>query len=290
LSSWLSAIMELLLTIDAVGLYPAPAMGKNGRTGSGIAEIQVIDGATLKPLLDVRGGRPRPPAPAYQQYLWGIPRVDLMQAAGMTAEQLFRDAKVGNEYRADQLLYVRKHVRVNSPYGFSPLEQSVVNTMIALNRQEWLAKYFQEGSLPQMFLEAPATWSPDQMREYEQQINDVGSSDLGQRHKVRVIPAGSNPSPAKDTVLTTDLDKFLLDKTCAAFDITPSELGFSPNSGLGGKGFGDAQENVQFRKSLLPDKSFLERLMTRISRDYLGMPVELEFKFLGFDAKEDAET
>src|SRR6185437_8291200 len=176
LSSWLSAIMELLLTIDAVGLYPAPAMGKNGRTGSGIAEIQVIDGATLKPLLDVRGGRPRPPAPAYQQYLWGIPRVDLMQAAGMTAEQLFRDAKVGNEYRAEQLLYVRKHVRVNSPYGFSPLEQSVVNTMIALNRQEWLAKYFQEGSLPQMFLEVPQNWSPEQARDFEQQINDVGSS------------------------------------------------------------------------------------------------------------------
>ena len=54
-----------MLVIDAATLYP-----RYNRGGS-LYALDVIDGATIKVLIDENGRTPAPPDPAYQQILHG---------------------------------------------------------------------------------------------------------------------------------------------------------------------------------------------------------------------------
>ena len=60
--------MENRLKYDAAVVYPRRTYGGD------LFAFEVIDGKTVKPLLDEYGGRPMPPYPAYQQILYGFPR------------------------------------------------------------------------------------------------------------------------------------------------------------------------------------------------------------------------
>ena len=53
----------------------AKGLGR-GLCGSDLDCFELVDGATIRPLLDLHGGVPRPPAPAWQQYLKSVPRSD----------------------------------------------------------------------------------------------------------------------------------------------------------------------------------------------------------------------
>ena len=56
-----------------------PKYGKGlgrGLLGSDLDSIRLVSGPTIRPLLDMHGGKPRPPAPGYQQFLFGVPRSD----------------------------------------------------------------------------------------------------------------------------------------------------------------------------------------------------------------------
>ena len=73
--SWFTAALEEQIVIDALSLYLAPTrVDGKGLFGSDLAELQLLDGSTIRPLFDIHGTTPRPPSPAYQQYLWGVPR------------------------------------------------------------------------------------------------------------------------------------------------------------------------------------------------------------------------
>ena len=62
----------------AVADLPAQVREGLGRglLGSDLDSMRLVSGPTIRPLLDMHGGKPRPPAPAYQQYLYGVPRSD----------------------------------------------------------------------------------------------------------------------------------------------------------------------------------------------------------------------
>src|SRR5579884_1545225 len=69
------------LEIDAVAWYIH-------KTNDGdFYALELVDGATIKPLVDARGQRPSPPWPAYEQYLYGAP---------------------AGEYTADEMIYMRE--------------------------------------------------------------------------------------------------------------------------------------------------------------------------------------
>ncbi|HXT06164.1 MAG TPA: hypothetical protein VN715_04415 [Roseiarcus sp.] len=60
-STWLRMLVEDMLVIDAVTIYPRYA-----RSGA-VYSLDVIDGATIKPLIGDDGRAPAAPDPAYQQ-------------------------------------------------------------------------------------------------------------------------------------------------------------------------------------------------------------------------------
>ncbi len=84
-SSWMSAVMEEILVYDALSVVIRRKWGAGtrrmrgrGLLGSDLDSLELVSGPTIRPLYNMHGSKPRPPAVAYQQYLYGVPRVDLM--------------------------------------------------------------------------------------------------------------------------------------------------------------------------------------------------------------------
>lgn len=289
LSAWLRAIMEDFLVIDAVSIYPVRARGK-GWFGSGIAELRLIDSSTIKPILDITGGTPRPPDVAYQQYLWGVPRVDLAAFAAQPDPATDTGELVG-EYTSAELLYLKMNPRTFTPYGFSNTEHAMITILTALKRKEWMLSYFDDGSVPALFVSMPekADWTPDQIERREANLNATIAATMGGKWQIKFLPPGATPNPVKPPVLSDDFDQLLMQTICMCYDVTPAEMGFLPKSGLGGKGLGDSMENLQQRKSLIPSARLIERVFDRINHRLLGAPRDLLFRFNELEPAEDKE-
>jgi Hint domain/ParB-like nuclease domain len=212
--SWLSAILEDVLVIDALSLYlhPTRLPGK-GLLGSNIASIEVIAGETIRPLLDVSGGRPKPPNPAYQQYMYGVPRTDLMTVINEEDLDGLSDAMVA-EYRGDQLLYLPYFRRSWTPYGFSNLEQALIPAMMGIQRQNWQLDTYSEGTVPAVFISAGDTNStPNQLRELQDALNAM-AGDPAWKHKIIVLPGGSKIDPMKPQALADAFDEIMMTQMC----------------------------------------------------------------------------
>ena len=275
-TEWLEMLLEEQMVIDAVSVYPRFTYGGE------LASLELIDGATIKPLLDERGNRPHAPAPAYQQWLYGFPRGEYIDSgAGGTADW---------EGTAGSLIYKPRYRRVESPYGYSAVEQALTSAELWLRRQQWMVAEYTEGTTPRTFLKASGIgMTPDQLRAWEDSLNDFYGGSTPNRHRMRLFPDGFDPVMADDTAerYKPDYDEFLVKLVCAHMDVQPQEIGFTPRNGLGGAGHGETQEGVTYRKTLRPTCEWLISLMNQISYAYLGMPRDLTFQFLGLDSEDE---
>jgi hypothetical protein len=144
--SLLSALLEQVFVYDALSLVLKPKRGrglKKGLLGSDLDCLELIDGASVRPLLSLSGGRPRPPAVGYQQYAYGVPRCDL--SAMWDARDIEEAGLRGYEgpvFTTDQLMYRLVVPRVNSPYGFSCVEMGLLVIMTGLRKQAYQLEYY----------------------------------------------------------------------------------------------------------------------------------------------------
>lgn len=280
-ATWISKVLEEHLVLDALAIYPRYTLGGQ------LYGLEVIDGTTIKPLLDHTGGRPLPPQPAYQQILHGFPRGEYHADTDVDAD--------GNPiagYPADRLIYRVKEARTFTPYGFSAVEQSLEDADLWLKRMAWLKAEYTDGVMPAGWLKntGATSWTPEQVLTYEQELNDYYSGLTRQRMRYRVLPPGLEPVESRgvDERYKPDYDLHLLKLVCAHFDMTIAELGFTESKGLGSSGYHEGQENVQERKGTRPTLKWLAGVLTDISRKHLGMPEELEFRWLGLDDEDQA--
>lgn len=273
-ADWLSMLLEEYMVLDALSIYPRMTYGGD------LASLEVLDGSTIKPLLDARGNRPAPPSPAWQQWLYGFARGEYTHAG--TADV---------ELSAGQLLYRPRVVRAHTPYGFSPVEQALMSADIYLRRQGWMRSEYTEGTLPVSFLKTDlaANMTPEQLRAWEVSLNDFYGGSQGNRHRFRLLPSGFDPVPTADASerYKPEYDEFLVRLLAMHFDVDPMEIGFPPKGGLGGKGFSEGQTDAKYRKAIKPLSEWLTDLFNDISRRFLGMPEELTFQFLGGEADDE---
>lgn len=268
-TEWLSMLLEDNLVLDAVAVWPQKTVGGD------ILGLQILDGGTIKPLIDDRGMRPTPPNPAYQQILYGFPRSEF--AAPTESEE------TDGEFSSDELAYFVRNRRTTSIYGYGPVERSLALADIYLRRQQWLRAEYTDGVLPDLMFKTDANFggSPDLLRAYENVLNDDLAGQTEQRKKARILPAGLEPvqfdgygEKFKDV-----LDEFLVTSICGHFGVQPSEIGFSPKGGLGGAGFQDGQAESSEVIGNLPLTQWTGRMLSQLSYVFLGMPRELQFKF-----------
>jgi hypothetical protein len=269
-TDWLMIAAEETLVIDALAVFPQPTVGGD------LYGLQILDGATIKPLIDDRGMRPMTPAPAYQQILYGFPRSEFSANSD--------DPAADGEFTADDLAYMVRNRRTTSVYGFSPVERALPLADIYLRRQQWIRAEYTDGVMPDLMFTTDAEWgtNPDLLRAYENILNDDLAGQTEQRKRARLLPTGLTPisnegygEKFKDT-----LDDYLITSICGHFGVQPAEIGFSPKGGLGGAGFQEGQAENAEAIGIQPLANWYSKMITNLSYAYLGMPRELEFKLM----------
>lgn len=276
---WISKLLEEHLVLDAIAIYPRLTYG------GGLYALEITDGSTWKVLRDNTGGRPQPPQPAYQQILWGFPRGEFLADTDDQGEVL-------NGYQSDRLIYKRRNVRTFTQYGYSAVEQALEDIDVWLRRRKWIRDEYTEGTLPTAMLEnSGATgWTAEQTLEYERALNDAMSGATAERHRLRILPPGLKPWTTNEVAekYKPEYDLYLIKQIASHFDVTIAELGYTETGGLGSTGWHEGQADVQHRKATLPTLRWLQQMLTTISRKHLGMPAELEFRFLGLEEEDEA--
>ena len=280
--AWASKLLEEYFVLDAIPVYP-----RMRRSGD-LFGLEILDGTTIKPLLDADGFRPLPPQPAFQQILYGFPRGEFV------ADSLpDPDAPGGGFYPADRLVYKVHNVRSFTPYGFSAVEQALTDGELYLRRIGWLRSEYTDGVMPAGWLlsgEGQAEWSPQQLAQYERELNDYYAGNTIARQRFRILPYGMKPDAAKSDLgerYKPDYDLHLIKLVAAHFDTTIAELGFTEQGGLGSTGWHEGQADVQDRKATQPTLRRLQALCTHLMRTYLGAPAELEFRILGLESEDE---
>jgi Phage portal protein len=290
-TGWLGAVLEDVFVVDALSIYlhPSRVEGK-GLLGSNLAALEVLDGTTIRPLLDIRGGTPRPPSPAYQQYLWGVPRTDLMDII-LQADIEEMDEPVA-EYKADQLLYLPYTRRSWTPYGFPGIERAIVPVITGLKRQQFQLDYFSEGTIPGQFvIPGEDISTPAQIRQLQDTLNAI-AGDQAWKHKIIVLPRGSNTKPQKPLDLASQFDEQLITTICMAYDVMPMELGVNPSS-AGGQTpqatnqMAQASAEISKRKALKPMLQWLKSaIFDHILQDICGQD-DMQWSWIGLESTED---
>jgi len=278
-SDWINLALEEILVIDAWAIWPQKSVGGD------LFGFQILDGSTIKPLIDDRGMRPMPPNPAFQQILFDFPRSEFM------APNEIEDAD--GEFTSDELSYLVKNRRSWTIYGFSPVERALPLADIYLRRQQWIRAEYTDGVLPELLFTTDATFgnNPELLRAYENIFNDDLAGQTAQRKRARLLPAGMTPiqydgygEKFKDV-----LDNYLITSICGHFGVLPSEIGFSGSGSLGASGLQKGESLSAEIIGIQPLADWISKQLTNLSYLYLGMPRELEFKIL-FESKIDTES
>lgn len=266
---WLNMSLEEIDVLDAWAIWPQVTVGGE------IRGFQVLDGSTIKPLLDERGMRPEPSSgPAFQQILFGFPRSEFH--AGID------DEDADGEFTSDDLAYFVRNRRANSVYGLSPVERSLPLADIYLRRQQWIRSEFTDGTMPKSYLEMPAETSltPDQIRAYEDIYNDDLSGQTAQRNRLRIlVPGGKlNFEEGYSEKFNDAMDNYLVTSITGHFGVLPSEIGFSGSGSLGASGLQSGESDSAESIGIIPTANWISQMISALSYRFLGMPRELEFK------------
>ena len=280
-AAWTSLLMENRLKYDASVVYPRRTYGGD------VYAFEVIDGKTVKPLLDEYGGRPMPPYPAFQQVLYGFPRGEFTAATdapdGVSA--------VPGGYSADQLYYERSIYRSESPYGMSATEIALLDGLLWMRRMGWMMAEYTEGVIPAGVIETSpeANWDVRQWQDWSRALQDLLSGNTAERHKWPLLPGGAKlvlPQEVSERY-KPDYDLFLIKLVCGDFGLPASEVGFTEAGALGAS-FHEGEEDILNRQTRAPDAKWLGSYATKLAVRELGMPPALRVEVLGLESEDEA--
>jgi len=244
---WLAKYLRGVLSYDAGTLYRM-----RNRAGRPVG-LSVLDGTMIAPLQDYWGNPPDAPAPAYVQYVQGLP---------------------WNWLTLDDLIYEPYDPRDDSLYGTAPLEDILLNANTDIRFQLYFLERFTQGNLPAGFASSPDTWSPDQIEQFQEYWDAFMLGDQSRKHQIRWIPSGSKLAWTNEKDFTDAFSLFLMRKTCSAYSIVPSDLGFTESVN---KSSGESQADVQHRVGDLPMAMHVQDILTAFLQDDLQLPLRFSF-------------
>ena len=257
-ATWMQQGTEEILTTDALSIF------KRRTKGGKIFGYEILDGTTIKPLLDDGGRTPLPPQIAYRQIIYGAP-------------------VTGGDCTTDQLLYLPKNVRTWTPYGMSPTEAVVLQVTSSLNRAMFNLSYYVKGNIPEALVGVPDTWQPKQIQQFLDYWNLVLKGDPGNRAGLRFVTQTMAKSvhEFRKADFTTTWELYLLKVICAAFGVTPSEIGFTDDVN---KATSKTQGDVNQRRGVKPMANFWVGIQNAMLAE-LGLP-ELEATYTGGEGED----
>lgn len=304
-NSFMAACLEEVFVYDALALIMRPKFGEvfgmkgRGLLGSGLDSLRLVSGPTIRPLLNLHGGHPEPPNPAFQQFLYGVPRSDYPTL--ITGSDLDDSALAGSEYNAfsmDVMRYEPLWTRRETPYGFPPIERAILPVISGLQKQEYQLDYFTEGSVPAVYISpGDANITATQVKELQDALNGI-AGDPAFHMKVVVLPPGSKVEPQRPVDLSDGFDQLVMTQVCMAFDVQPIELGILPNVGGSGQQGASASairlgsqeaRDIKSRKSTKPLLHYLADIFNHIIQNVCHCE-DLQFQFEGLADDEDKQA
>jgi SPP1 gp7 family putative phage head morphogenesis protein len=243
-NDWLRQLLEEQLVTDAATIYPRMTnAGKPYR-------MELMDGTTIKRVLDHRGRTPDAPLPAYQQVLKGMTAVD---------------------YTADELIYAPRNKRVSKVYGYSPVEQIIMTVNIAIRRQLHQLQYYTEGSRPDLLFQVPADWNNEAITAFNEWWATTLSGDTASRRKGQFVPNGVTPINLKEDILKDAYDEWLARIVCYCFSVPPTPFVAQMN-----KATAQTAQDAALEEGLFPIMLWIKGTMDKIIWKYFGY-TDLEF-------------
>jgi HK97 family phage portal protein len=255
-ATWLRELMEDLLVLDA------PVLEIRRNRGGALIGLDIVDGATIKVLVDETGRRPRPPAPAYEQVIKGRPWKLLT---------------------SDELLYWPRNPRPHKAYGFGPVEQIVMTVNIALRRQVMQLQHFTDGNVPPGLLNAPDGWNVEQISQFQEWFDSVLAGNTGSRTRLVWGPSGSKYQAFKEAPYKDDFDEWLARIVCYAFSLPPTAFTKQLN-----RATAETSQDTAATEGLAPLMLWIKRLADHVIQDVMGHP-DLEFAWGDLRPSDPAE-
>jgi HK97 family phage portal protein len=243
-STWLRVAIHDVLTIDA------PAFEIRRNRGGDLIALDVVDGATIKLLVDDTGRRPTPPAPAYEQVIHGRPWRLLT---------------------SEELLYAPRNRRSNHMYGFGPVEQVLLYINIGLRRALSQLAYYTDGNLPEGLISAPEGWNAEQIRQFQEWFDTLLAGNLAERNKVIWTPAGAKYQAFKSSPIDREFEEWLARVICYVYSLPPTALVSQIN-----RATGETMQEAAIAEGNRPLTAWTKRLVDRVIQRYMGHD-DLEF-------------
>lgn len=249
-NAWVGALIRDHLVLDAATIFP------HKDRGGGLFALELVDGATIKPLLDDRGR-----TLAYQQILYGYP---FSQYKEPNADKPSEEFPI---FTNAELLYRPRFTSTSSPYGSPPTEWIVLRVNQALRKQAEDLAYFSTGNIPNMLATFPSdNLSPEQIAEFQGWFDATMEGDAAARQKIHFIPYQADLKEIRPFSYDTALDQWMLQITCAAYAVPPQEIGFTMDSN---RANAELQEAVNERRGLKPLAGWLKGIFDEVIRDWL---------------------
>ena len=243
-ATWLREALEDVLVLDA------PAFEIRRNRGGEIIGLDVVDGSTIKVLIDDTGRRPQPPAPAYEQVIHGRPW------------RLLSDA---------ELIYLPRNRRPHKAYGFGPVEQMVLTVNIGLRRQVMQLQHFTDGNVPSGLMSAPDSWSTQQISQYQEWFDSVLAGNTGNRTRLFWGPSGAKYQAFKEAPYKDDFDEWLARIVCYAFSLPPTAFTQQVN-----RATAQTAQEAALEEGLAPLMGWVKRLVDSVIQKRMGHS-DLEF-------------
>jgi len=240
---WLNEVVEERLVTDAVTIYPRMTYGGK------LASLDLIDGSSIKVLCDTRGFLPMPPYPAYQQFLYGVPKT---------------------WYTQEELMYLPGNRRVNKFYGFSPTEQLVITINQGIRRELYNLAAWTDGNTPAGIATLPKEWGLEKIKQFAEYFDELLRGNAQQRSKIFWAPEGSSLQKFKEEEsynLHNKFDEWVARVCCFAYGVSPI-----PFISMTNRSVAEELGDVEAEGGAAALKMYIERVMNKIIKKYMRKP------------------
>ena len=167
---WLNAVMEDLLVIGT------PALARMRSEGGDPLGLRPINAENIAPIPTATGRMPYAPAAAYYQTLYGLPY---------------------REYTRDELIYKPFNYRTFTPFGFGPVEQTLMTAVQVLNANIFENNSYTESNIPPGLVQLPEGMGVQQIKEWQAYFDALMTGNQGELQRMKFVPFGSKYEPLK---------------------------------------------------------------------------------------------
>jgi len=261
----LTIMVDDLLSIDAISFEYQKTRGNE------FMYLVPVDPTTIALRVTDSGATPQPPEPAYEQIIQGT------TVAKFTTEEMLYDFMGNRSY---------------SPYGFAPLESLILQAESAVQGALYNLGYFKENNIPEGFVTMPEEQmtTKEQIEEWQMWFDALLAGDQKMIHRLKFLPNGSVYTPAKkpEDMAFEKFELWLLQQTCAIFDVQPQDIGITINVN---RATAESQSDIGKERGLIPLANFIKENFDELLHVHMGFD-KLQFIWGNLnpvDQKEEAE-